>query len=299
MFETAIEWLKEYGDVLGGIGSITALTMLLITNGRVIMHRLTGKTFIRESDNSLGKPDYGGKTAIAVMPYKTLGDVDHHFGDGLISDLIADIKGAGFAVAAPETQTGTSSTEIEASKVTKKLGTKYALTTNLRQQEDTRRVSAQLIDTNGAIVWSQRFDASGANLIEVQEGVAAKIATAISEEILAENIPTVAVLPSVELSLQTQAGADVGFIEDNEVSPKSRFIAFMLCFFVVGLFGAHRFYVGRPFTGMLYILTAGLFTFGWFFDLILISLGMFADGKGRTLKLFHPQRTIKQSVHVN
>lgn len=299
MFEAAIEWLKEYGDVLGGIGSITALSMLLVTNGRVIMQRLTGTSPANSNNNILSTPNYGDKTAIAVMPFKALGDIDPHFGEGLISDLIADIKSAGFAVAAPETQTSASSTEAETSKLTKQLGAEYALTTSLRQQENTRRVSAQLIDTSGAVVWSQRFDASGANLIELQETIAAKITTAVSKEIAIENMPAVSPSPTMELSLETQPSIDLSLVDKTEVSPKSRFIAFILCFFVVGLFGAHRFYVGRPFTGILYILTVGLFTFGWFFDLILISLGMFADGKGRTVKLFHPQRTIKQPIHAS
>ena len=43
MFESLapiIDWLKEYGDVLGGIGSIFALTTLALTNGKVIMQRV-------------------------------------------------------------------------------------------------------------------------------------------------------------------------------------------------------------------------------------------------------------------
>jgi TM2 domain-containing membrane protein YozV len=37
-----------------------------------------------------------------------------------------------------------------------------------------------------------------------------------------------------------------------------------------GFFGAHRFYFGRPVTGMIYALTLGLFFVGWIIDLFLM-----------------------------
>lgn len=39
---------------------------------------------------------------------------------------------------------------------------------------------------------------------------------------------------------------------------------------VVGFFGAHRFYFGKPLTGLLYLFTFGLFFVGWIVDLFLI-----------------------------
>lgn len=39
---------------------------------------------------------------------------------------------------------------------------------------------------------------------------------------------------------------------------------------IFGFFGAHRFYFGRPISGLLYVLTFGLFFVGWIIDLFLI-----------------------------
>jgi TM2 domain-containing membrane protein YozV len=39
---------------------------------------------------------------------------------------------------------------------------------------------------------------------------------------------------------------------------------------LVGMFGAHRFYYGRPITGTIWFFTLGLFFVGWIVDLFLI-----------------------------
>ncbi len=67
------------------------------------------------------------------------------------------------------------------------------------------------------------------------------------------------------------------------VSTRSRIAAFLLCFFF-GVIGIHRFYVGKVGTGILYLLTGGLFGIGVLVDLILIIVGSFRDNYGYYLK---------------
>ena len=66
------------------------------------------------------------------------------------------------------------------------------------------------------------------------------------------------------------------------VSARSRWVAFFLCLFL-GYLGAHRFYVGKVGTGILYLLTAGLGGFGWVLDLVFILCGTYKDQQGRRL----------------
>ena len=64
---------------------------------------------------------------------------------------------------------------------------------------------------------------------------------------------------------------------------KSKWIAFFLCVFL-GYFGAHRFYVGKNGTGLVWLFTCGLCGIGWIVDCITIFIGTFRDNYGYALK---------------
>ena len=66
-------------------------------------------------------------------------------------------------------------------------------------------------------------------------------------------------------------------------SDKNKKTAFWLCL-LGGLFGLHQFYVGKIGTGILYILTIGVFGIGFIVDFIKILTGKFTDKQGRPVK---------------
>ena len=65
-------------------------------------------------------------------------------------------------------------------------------------------------------------------------------------------------------------------------SEKKKFPAFLLCLFF-GVFGVHRFYVGKVATGVIQLLTVGGFAIWWLLDLLVILLGGFTDKEGRLI----------------
>jgi TM2 domain-containing membrane protein YozV len=65
-----------------------------------------------------------------------------------------------------------------------------------------------------------------------------------------------------------------------EFSPRSRLVALLFCI-LLGVFGVHRFYVGKIGTGILMLLTIGGLGIWVMIDLILIAVGSFRDKEGR------------------
>ncbi len=58
--------------------------------------------------------------------------------------------------------------------------------------------------------------------------------------------------------------------------------AFLLCFFF-GIFGAHRFYVGKIGTGILQLVTLGGLGIWALIDFIMIIVGAFTDKEGNKI----------------
>lgn len=292
-FDPAIKWAQEYGDVLGAVGSIFAITTIILTNGRLILVRIKGDKEIHQ-ELERGRPEmpaatprpapkplpeYGGKTAFAVLPPKELGHHEDHFAEGLAQDLVAEIQKAQFASPELEIVENLSGKGMNAQQIAEELGLEYVIATSVRRQEDRFRITAQLIDHTGAIAWSDRFNAKGDDLMAIQESVAAKIVNHIKGTLDPSHAPE-----QTHYSTQTEALLAT-------VSPKSRFTALVLSAFpLTGLLGIHRYYVGRPFTGFLYTITVGLFTIGWFIDIFVTLFGVLADGKGRAVRLWFPSK---------
>lgn len=70
--------------------------------------------------------------------------------------------------------------------------------------------------------------------------------------------------------------------ETSAVSDKKRLLAIILCS-AFGVFGAHRFYAGKPRTAKTMLFTIGGFGIWYVIDLLLVLFGEFTDGEGRKI----------------
>ena len=81
---------------------------------------------------------------------------------------------------------------------------------------------------------------------------------------------------------------------DMEVrSPKNRILAMLFCLFF-GVFGVHRLYVGKFWSGLFQFFTAGGFGVWWIIDFVLLLMGRFKDSEGRVLG--PPQNETQRSL---
>ena len=68
----------------------------------------------------------------------------------------------------------------------------------------------------------------------------------------------------------------------NTTKPKSKLTTGLLCFFF-GAVGAHRFYTGYAWLGVLYALSGGFLLIGVIVDLFFIGSGQYKDVDGNLL----------------
>jgi hypothetical protein len=71
--------------------------------------------------------------------------------------------------------------------------------------------------------------------------------------------------------------------EQPEISERSRGVALALGFFG-GFFGLHRFYVGKPQSGVAMIVTFGGLGVWWLYDMVLLATGEFRDADDLPLR---------------
>lgn len=80
-------------------------------------------------------------------------------------------------------------------------------------------------------------------------------------------------------------------------SDRSRGIATALAA-ILGPFGAHRFYVGKPRSGALMAVTIGGLGIWWLYDLIVVAAGDFRDAEGRRVSRWDPEVASSQSTEA-
>lgn len=81
-------------------------------------------------------------------------------------------------------------------------------------------------------------------------------------------------------------------------SDKSRGIAFILAI-VLGVFGAHRFYVGKIGTGILMLVTVGGLGIWYLYDVIMVASGAFRDAEGRRVLRWDPEAGVEGQGEIS
>src|SRR3954464_4275301 len=81
-------------------------------------------------------------------------------------------------------------------------------------------------------------------------------------------------------------------------SEKSRGVALALAG-VLGVFGAHRFYVGKTGTGLLMLCTLGGAGLWYLYDIIMVAGGSFRDSEGKLLSVWDPEEPARPRAEIS
>ncbi|SEP24358.1 TolB amino-terminal domain-containing protein [Rhodospirillales bacterium URHD0017] len=113
------------------------------------------------------------KPSIAVLPFQNMsGDPEQeYFADGIVEDIITALSRLKslFVIARNSTFTYKGKA-IDVKQVGRELGVRYVLEGSVRKSGGKVRITGQLIDSKtGAHLWANRYDASLADVFEVQD----------------------------------------------------------------------------------------------------------------------------------
>jgi adenylate cyclase len=127
--------------------------------------------------------EIGAKPAIAIRPFVNQGDdsAREYFADGLTQDIInalgrfSELTVMSWNAVFPYKGKAASPGEIA-----RNLGVRYQVEGSVLRTGDRVRVTAQLVDSDGRVLWSARFDEALADLFALQDKITTQIAGALA-----------------------------------------------------------------------------------------------------------------------
>ncbi|HEU0063205.1 MAG TPA: winged helix-turn-helix domain-containing protein, partial [Hyphomicrobiaceae bacterium] len=123
------------------------------------------------------------KPAIAILPFR---DQNHDqarefFANGLTQDVISALgRFSSLTVMSWNAVLPLKDKPAGAAEIARSLGVRYQVEGSVFQAGDRVRVTAQLVNADGRVLWSQRFDEALADLFALQETIATQVAGALA-----------------------------------------------------------------------------------------------------------------------
>ena len=143
-------------------------------------HRM-GYRFIAELSHSSERATQNNTSAIAVLPFRDMspGRDQDFFCEGLAEELIDSLtRVEGLRVIARSLSFQFRNPGLDVREVGRRLAADSLLEGSVRKAGDRLRITVQLIDvTTGVHKWSERFDAQLGDVFEIQDRIAASVAT--------------------------------------------------------------------------------------------------------------------------
>src|SRR4051812_22201505 len=125
----------------------------------------------------------GARPAIAVLPFQNQNDAAsrEYLADGLTQDLINSLgRFSALTVMSWNAVAGYKGALAKPGEVARVLGVRYQVEGSVRYTDDRVRVSAQLVDAQGRVLWSSRFDEATADVFQLQDRMTREIAGALA-----------------------------------------------------------------------------------------------------------------------
>src|SRR5271166_3982958 len=128
------------------------------------------------------------RLSLVVLPFANIGGgpEQESFVDGVTESLTTDLSRiSGTFIIARNTAFAYKSKPADVRQIGRELGVRYVLEGSVQRVGDRMRVNVQLVEAEtGAHLWAERFDKPVADLLVMQDEIVARIANALTAEII-------------------------------------------------------------------------------------------------------------------
>jgi adenylate cyclase len=149
--------------------------------GMPALPRLTGPAI---PDASPAETAVEYRPSLAVLPFRTLqkDQSDAYFAEGMVDDIITALSGLKDLVVIARSSTQTfAGAPLDLRRVGHDLDVRYVVHGSVRRSGKMLRIVAELTEAqSGQVIWADRFDGELAELFELQDRIAMRVATAIA-----------------------------------------------------------------------------------------------------------------------
>jgi TolB-like protein/class 3 adenylate cyclase len=118
------------------------------------------------------------RPTVAVLPFRSIGSPDEsYFGEGITEDIITGLsQSRAFYVIARNSTLRYRDRSSDIRQIASDLDVRYILDGSVRRSGRRLRINTELIDiSSNRAIWSERYDGSGEDLFDFQDGIVASI----------------------------------------------------------------------------------------------------------------------------
>lgn len=124
------------------------------------------------------------RPSLAVLPFRTLqkDQSDAYFAEGMIDDIVRALGGLKDLLVISRSSTiGFARLPLDVRRVGHELDVRYVLHGSVRRAGGSLRIAVELSETpTGSVIWADRFDGELADLFDLQDRIAIRVASAIA-----------------------------------------------------------------------------------------------------------------------
>jgi TolB-like protein/DNA-binding winged helix-turn-helix (wHTH) protein/cytochrome c-type biogenesis protein CcmH/NrfG len=127
--------------------------------------------------------DFGDKPAVAVLPFENQSDdpAREYLADGLTQDIINSLgRFSALTVMSWNAVATYKGAVARPGEIARVLAVRYQVEGSVRYVGDRMRISAQLVDGQGRVLWSARFEETPADVFALQDRITSEIAGALA-----------------------------------------------------------------------------------------------------------------------